>query len=165
VARAAFSRRAGPNAEYRLLDGFRIFLIGLSTSAVTPARAGDFIKAQLVKPYGIGGNVGSGVVLVNTLDNNTKLNYIRIANVDVHGFRWAGVESGDLCLTHVEARVERCVHARVDWGGRIVCTAVGERSDDHEADEKVKPSQWVRVPRGYGEVEPLGVFRVLARQK
>jgi uncharacterized protein (TIRG00374 family) len=60
-------RRAGPNADYRLIDGFRIFLIGLSTSAVTPARAGDFIKAQLVRPYGIGGNVGVGVVMVERM--------------------------------------------------------------------------------------------------
>ncbi len=59
--------RAKPTSEYHWIDGFRIFLVGLSTSAVTPARAGDFVKAQLVRPYGIGGNVGIGLVMVERM--------------------------------------------------------------------------------------------------
>jgi uncharacterized protein (TIRG00374 family) len=50
--------------EYRWIDGFAIFLIGLSTSAVTPARAGDFVKAQLVRRHGIAFSAGFGLVLI-----------------------------------------------------------------------------------------------------
>lgn len=55
--------RASPTS-YRLVDGLRIFLIGLSASAVTPARAGDFIKAQLVKKHGVSRAAGLGLVFV-----------------------------------------------------------------------------------------------------
>lgn len=50
--------------DYRWYDGARIFLAGLSLSAVTPARAGDLIKAELVRRHGVGGNAGVGLVLV-----------------------------------------------------------------------------------------------------
>jgi uncharacterized protein (TIRG00374 family) len=53
--------------DYRWTDGVRIFLMGLSASAVTPARAGDFIKARLVRPHGIGFSVGLGVVMVERM--------------------------------------------------------------------------------------------------
>lgn len=59
--------RTHPDASYGALDGFRIFLIGLSTSAVTPARAGDFIKAELVRRFGVPRSVGVGVVLVERI--------------------------------------------------------------------------------------------------
>lgn len=55
--------------DYRWTDGVRIFLVGLSASAVTPARAGDLIKAQLVKPYGVGFNAGLGLVLIERMLN------------------------------------------------------------------------------------------------
>lgn len=58
--------RCHPTA-YRWTDGMRIFLVGLSASAVTPARAGDFIKARLVKPHGIGFSVGLGLVMVERM--------------------------------------------------------------------------------------------------
>lgn len=53
--------------NYRWTDGFAIFLIGLSTSAVTPARAGDFVKAQLVKKHGVPFGIGFGLVLVERM--------------------------------------------------------------------------------------------------
>jgi uncharacterized protein (TIRG00374 family) len=52
---------------YRWTDGFAIFLIGLSTSAVTPARAGDFVKAQLVKKHGVSFSAGFGLVLIERM--------------------------------------------------------------------------------------------------
>jgi uncharacterized protein (TIRG00374 family) len=57
-------RRTGADATYRLRDGIRLFLLGLSASAVTPGRAGDLIKSRLVREYGIGFNRGLGLVLV-----------------------------------------------------------------------------------------------------
>jgi uncharacterized protein (TIRG00374 family) len=57
-------RGAGADQRYRLRDGVRLFLLGLSASAVTPGRAGDLIKASLVREYGIGLNRGFGLVLV-----------------------------------------------------------------------------------------------------
>ncbi|WP_394848846.1 flippase-like domain-containing protein [Pendulispora brunnea] len=56
--------RARPHATYRWADGFLIFLIGLSTSAVTPARVGDLVKAKLVRPFGIGTSSGVGLVMI-----------------------------------------------------------------------------------------------------
>jgi uncharacterized protein (TIRG00374 family) len=53
--------------DYRWTDGMRIFLVGLSASSVTPARAGDFIKARLVKPHGIGFSMGLGLVMVERM--------------------------------------------------------------------------------------------------
>lgn len=55
--------RSSP-ANYRWIDGFAIFSIGLSTSAVTPARAGDFVKAQMVRRYGVPFSAGFGLVLI-----------------------------------------------------------------------------------------------------
>jgi uncharacterized protein (TIRG00374 family) len=57
-------RRAGASRGYRLRDGVRLFLIGLSASAVTPGRAGDLIKVRLVGEYGIAMNRGLGLVIV-----------------------------------------------------------------------------------------------------
>lgn len=58
--------RHGPT-PYRWTDGFAIFLVGLSTSAVTPARAGDFVKAQLVRKHGVSGSAGFGLVLIERM--------------------------------------------------------------------------------------------------
>jgi uncharacterized protein (TIRG00374 family) len=52
---------------YTWTDGFAIFLIGLSTSAVTPARAGDFVKAQLVRRHGVPLEAGVGLVLIERM--------------------------------------------------------------------------------------------------
>jgi uncharacterized protein (TIRG00374 family) len=51
-------------SSYSWTDGVRIFLLGLSAAAVTPARAGDLVKARLVQPHGLGLGVGTGLVLV-----------------------------------------------------------------------------------------------------
>ena len=59
-------RACGP-AGYRWTDGIRIFLLGLSAAAVTPARAGDLVKVKLVAPYGLGIGVGTGLVLVERI--------------------------------------------------------------------------------------------------
>ena len=56
----------GPT-NYRWSDGVRIFLLGLSAAAVTPARAGDLVKVKLVAPYGLGLGVGTGLVLVERI--------------------------------------------------------------------------------------------------
>lgn len=53
--------------NYSWTDGVRIFLLGLSAAAVTPARAGDLVKVRLVAPYGIGIGVGTGLVLVERI--------------------------------------------------------------------------------------------------
>jgi uncharacterized protein (TIRG00374 family) len=53
--------------DYRWTDGFSIFLIGLSTSAVTPARAGDFVKAQLVRKHSVSFTAGFGLVLIERM--------------------------------------------------------------------------------------------------
>jgi uncharacterized protein (TIRG00374 family) len=53
--------------SYAWTDGVRIFLIGLSAAAVTPARAGDLVKAKLVTPYGLNIGVGTGLVLVERI--------------------------------------------------------------------------------------------------
>lgn len=58
--------RSSPTA-YKWTDGFAIFLIGLSTSAVTPARAGDFVKAQLVRKHGVSFSAGFGLVLIERM--------------------------------------------------------------------------------------------------
>ena len=59
--------RSRPGRGYRWMDGVRIFLVGLSSSAVTPARAGDLIKAQLVRRYGISPQAGLGLVMVERM--------------------------------------------------------------------------------------------------
>jgi len=41
-----------------------------------------------------GPNAGVGIEFANALAGNAKLNFIRIANVDAHGFRWAGIRVG-----------------------------------------------------------------------
>jgi uncharacterized protein (TIRG00374 family) len=59
----ALALRAGAE-RYRLVDGARIFLLGLGASAVTPARAGDLVKAELLKEHGVRRSVGLGLVVV-----------------------------------------------------------------------------------------------------
>lgn len=79
-------RAANPNAEYRLRDGVRIFLIGLSASAVTPAKAGDFVKGTLIARYGIDRSVGFGLVLVErTLDLLVIAGFIVVSGVLLSG--------------------------------------------------------------------------------
>lgn len=56
----------GPT-DYSWTDGVRIFLLGLSAAAVTPARAGDLVKARLVAPYGLGLGAGTGLVFVERI--------------------------------------------------------------------------------------------------
>ena len=56
----------GPK-NYSWTDGMRIFLLGLSAAAVTPARAGDLVKVKLVAPHGLGIGVGTGLVLVERI--------------------------------------------------------------------------------------------------
>jgi uncharacterized protein (TIRG00374 family) len=62
----ALAVRAGAK-DYRLADGFRIFLLGLSASAATPARAGDLVKAELLKGHGVRRAVGFGLVVIERL--------------------------------------------------------------------------------------------------
>lgn len=62
----ALAVRAGAR-DYRLADGFRIFLLGLSASAATPARAGDLLKAELLKTHGVRRAVGLGLVVIERL--------------------------------------------------------------------------------------------------
>ena len=62
----ALAVRAGAK-NYRLADGFRIFLLGLSASAATPARAGDLVKAELLKGHGVRRAVGFGLVVIERL--------------------------------------------------------------------------------------------------
>ncbi len=59
--------RACDPTSYSWTDGVRIFLLGLSAAAVTPARAGDLVKVKLVAPYGLGIGVGTGLVLVERI--------------------------------------------------------------------------------------------------
>ena len=56
----------GPT-DYAWTDGVRIFLLGLSAAAVTPARAGDLVKARLVAPHGLGLGAGTGLVFVERI--------------------------------------------------------------------------------------------------
>lgn len=62
----ALVRACGPR-DYSWTDSARIFLLGLSAAAVTPARAGDLVKAKLVAPHGLGLSVGTGLVLVERI--------------------------------------------------------------------------------------------------
>ena len=62
----ALTLRARPK-HYRLLDAVRIFLFGLSASVVTPARAGDVIKAELLHEHGVRRAVGLGIVVIERL--------------------------------------------------------------------------------------------------
>jgi len=62
----ALTLRARPK-DYRLRDAVRIFLIGLSASVVTPARAGDVIKAELLHAHGVRRAVGLGIVVIERL--------------------------------------------------------------------------------------------------
>jgi uncharacterized protein (TIRG00374 family) len=58
--------RAHP-VGYRLGDGVRIFLAGLAVSLVTPARAGDVLKVELTRAYGIRRAVSLGIVVVERI--------------------------------------------------------------------------------------------------
>lgn len=62
----ALAVRAGAK-DYRLGDGYRIFLLGLSASAATPARAGDLVKAELLNRHGVRRSVGLGLVVIERL--------------------------------------------------------------------------------------------------
>jgi uncharacterized protein (TIRG00374 family) len=62
----ALAVRAGAK-NYRLADGIRIFLLGLSASAATPARAGDLVKAELLKAHDVRRAVGFGLVVIERL--------------------------------------------------------------------------------------------------
>jgi uncharacterized protein (TIRG00374 family) len=62
----ALAVRAGAE-NYRFSDGLRIFLLGLSASAVTPARAGDLVKAQLLHEHGVPRSTGLGLVVIERL--------------------------------------------------------------------------------------------------
>jgi uncharacterized protein (TIRG00374 family) len=62
----ALAVRAGAK-NYRLSDGLRIFLLGLSASAATPARAGDVVKAELLKAHDVRRAKGLGLVVIERL--------------------------------------------------------------------------------------------------
>jgi glycosyltransferase AglD len=62
----ALAVRAGAK-NYRLADGLRIFLLGLSASAATPARAGDVVKAELLKAHDVRRAKGLGLVVIERL--------------------------------------------------------------------------------------------------
>jgi uncharacterized protein (TIRG00374 family) len=62
----ALALRAGAE-NYRFTDGLRIFLLGLSASAVTPARAGDLVKAELLHEHGVPRSTGLGLVVIERL--------------------------------------------------------------------------------------------------
>lgn len=49
---------------FGLRDAVRIYLAGVSAAAVTPARSGDLLKAELMRPYGVRRATGLGVVLI-----------------------------------------------------------------------------------------------------
>lgn len=62
----ALAVRAGAK-NYRLTDGLRIFLLGLSASAATPARAGDIVKAELLKAHDVRRAKGLGLIVIERL--------------------------------------------------------------------------------------------------
>ncbi len=62
----ALAVRAGAKG-YGVADGFRIFLLGLSASLATPARAGDVVKAELLKAFGVRRAVGLGLVAIERI--------------------------------------------------------------------------------------------------
>jgi uncharacterized protein (TIRG00374 family) len=62
----ALAVRSGAK-NYGMADGIRIFLIGLSASAVTPARAGDLVKAQLLHEHDVPRSTGLGLVVIERL--------------------------------------------------------------------------------------------------
>jgi uncharacterized protein (TIRG00374 family) len=62
----ALALRAGAE-NYRFADGLRIFLLGLSASTVTPARAGDLVKAELLHEHGVPRSTGLGLVVIERL--------------------------------------------------------------------------------------------------
>lgn len=63
----ALVRRVGPDATYRWWDGARVFLVGLSASAVTPGRVGDFVKTSLLESYGVSRASSFALVVVERL--------------------------------------------------------------------------------------------------
>ncbi len=50
--------------NYRLRDGVRVFLAGLSASAATPGRVGDFVKSTMTARFGVPVTYSAGIVLV-----------------------------------------------------------------------------------------------------
>src|ERR1019366_5846505 len=60
VAKANFKR-------YRVQRGVSIFLAGLAVSLVTPARAGDLLKVELTRGYGIRRAVSLVIVVVERI--------------------------------------------------------------------------------------------------
>lgn len=63
----ALVRFARPGASYWIGAGVRIFLVGLAAAAVTPARAGDLVKARMVQRYGVSLPAGLGLVVVERM--------------------------------------------------------------------------------------------------
>jgi uncharacterized protein (TIRG00374 family) len=49
---------------FGLRDAVRIYLAGVGAAAVTPARSGDLLKAELMRAYGVRRAAGLGVVLI-----------------------------------------------------------------------------------------------------
>jgi len=58
--------RAGAR-NYRLLDGARIFLLGLGAASVTPGRAGDVVKAELLHEHGVRRATGLGLIFIERM--------------------------------------------------------------------------------------------------
>lgn len=50
--------------NYRMRDGIRVFLAGLSASAATPGRVGDFVKSKMTERFGVPVTYSAGIVVV-----------------------------------------------------------------------------------------------------
>ncbi len=50
--------------NYRMRDGIRVFLAGLSASAATPGRVGDFVKPKMTARFGVPVTYSAGIVIV-----------------------------------------------------------------------------------------------------
>jgi uncharacterized protein (TIRG00374 family) len=100
--------RARP-AGYRARDGMRIFFHGLSASIVTPGRAGDLLKVELVRSYGVRRALGLGLIAVErVLDLLVVVGTIVIAG-------WA--------LSSAGRRQELEIGAAILFAGLLAATA------------------------------------------
>jgi len=93
-------RSANPSSDYRFVRGFSIFLAGLSAGAVTPARAGDLVKAELLARYDVPRSAGVGLVLVErVLDLVVMATTISAAAIVVGGpSQWGRLAVGLLAI-------------------------------------------------------------------
>lgn len=120
--------RAQPAPGYRALDGLRIFLLGLSASVVTPARAGDVFKVEMTRAHGIRRAVGLGLILIERI-----LDLLVIAAVIVvtgallaHQGQRSDLRLGAAVLlaTLIAGTAMITVQRLRQWGIRLVARAV-----------------------------------------